>query len=178
MFRNRERSALHAPEFTMLEWYRADAPLDAADGRLRRARRPRRRTRPGAKTFAFRGREASPFEPPERLSVREAFLRYAGIDLFDISPADGAPADRASARQLAQAAGLRVATDDTWSDIFSRLLSERVEPCLGVGRPTILHDYPASEAALARVIARRPARRGTLRALLSAASNSPTPSAN
>jgi lysyl-tRNA synthetase class 2 len=54
------------------------------------------------------------------------------------------------ARQ-AKAAGIRIAEDDTWSDIFSRLLSERVEPNLGIGRPTILHAYPVSEAALARV---------------------------
>src|SRR6202008_4533910 len=46
---------------------------------------------------------------------------------------------------------IRVAPDDTWSDIFSRILAERVEPNLGVGRPTVLYAYPASEAALAQV---------------------------
>ena len=150
VFRNRERTALHAPEFTMLEWYRVGEPLDGADGRLRRAARgwpPRLR---GRTTFAFRGREASPFEPPERLSVRDAFLRHAGIDLFDSLAAGGAPIAARLARQ-AQAAGVRVAADDTWSDLFSRLLSEKVEPHLGLGRPTFLTDYPASEAALARV---------------------------
>ena len=47
--------------------------------------------------------------------------------------------------------GLRIAADDTWSDLFSRLLSDKVEPNLGLGRPTFLTDYPASEAALARL---------------------------
>ncbi len=47
--------------------------------------------------------------------------------------------------------GLRVAADDSWSDLFSRLLSEKVEPNLGLGRPTFLTNYPASEAALARL---------------------------
>jgi len=47
--------------------------------------------------------------------------------------------------------GLRTAPDDTWSDLFSRLLSAVVEPHLGLGRPTFLTDYPASEAALARL---------------------------
>ncbi|MGA7199246.1 amino acid--tRNA ligase-related protein, partial [Roseiarcus sp.] len=81
---------------------------------------------------------------------REAFLRHAGVDLYDSLSPDGAPNPAILARQM-KAAGLRVAEDDIWSDMFSRLLSERVEPNLGVGRPTILHDYPASEAALARV---------------------------
>ncbi len=45
---------------------------------------------------------------------------------------------------------MRVADDDGWSDIFSRLMSERIEPRLGLERATILYDYPVSEAALAR----------------------------
>ncbi len=149
VFRNRERTALHAPEFAMLEWYRVGAPLSAvmADCGALVALAAQVA---GAKTFAFRGREASPFEPPERVSVREAFLRHAGVDLYDSLPLEGEPDGERFARQ-AEAAGLRVAADDTWSDVFSRLLSERVEPNLGIGRPTILHAYPASEAALARV---------------------------
>ena len=90
VFRNRERTALHAPEFAMLEWYRTDAPLArlmddcaALVGLAAHAA--------GARAFAFRGREASPFEPPERVSVREAFLRFAGIDLFDSLPARRRP---------------------------------------------------------------------------------------
>ena len=55
-----------------------------------------------------------------------------------------------SARAKRERIGIRVAADDTWSDIFSRILTERIEPHLGIGRPLILYDYPASEAALAR----------------------------
>ncbi len=148
VFRNRERTALHAPEFAMLEWYRVGAPLarimeDCAALVALAAHVS------GAKTFAFRGRKASPFEPPERVTVREAFLRHAGIDLFDSLSPGGEP-DRALFAAQAEAAGLRVAADDAWSDVFSRILSERVEPHLGLGRPTILYAYPASEAALAR----------------------------
>jgi len=149
VFRNRERSALHAPEFAMLEWYRVGAPLthlmDDCAALLALAAYVA-----GVKAFAYRGLEANPFEPPERLTVREAFLRHAGIDLYDSLSPTGVPDPAVLARQT-QAAGLRVAADDTWSDMFSRLLSERVEPNLGVGRATILRDYPASEAALARV---------------------------
>ena len=93
VFRNRERTALHAPEFAMLEWYRVGAPLprlmeDCAALVALAAHVA------GAKSLAFRGREASPFEPPERLTVRDAFLRHAGIDLYDSLPLGGAP-DRA-----------------------------------------------------------------------------------
>jgi lysyl-tRNA synthetase class 2 len=45
---------------------------------------------------------------------------------------------------------VRTAADDTWADIFSRVLVEKVEPRLGRGRATLLTEYPASEAALAR----------------------------
>ena len=149
VFRNRERTALHAPEFTMLEWYRTDAPLerlieDCTALTVLAAHIT------GAKTFVFRGREVNPFEPPECLTVRDAFRRYAGVDLYDSLPIGGPPDTERLARQ-AKDAGLRVAADDDWSDIFSRLLSERVEPQLGLGRTAILYAYPASEAALARI---------------------------
>src|SRR5262249_932037 len=52
--------------------------------------------------------------------------------------------------------GVAVAADDSWSDIFSRILVERVEPQLGQGRPTVLFEYPAVEAALARGSPRDP----------------------
>jgi lysyl-tRNA synthetase class 2 len=148
VFRNRERSALHAPEFMMLEWYRVGAPLthlmDDCAALVALAAHVA-----GAKAFVFRGRESSPFEPPERLTVREAFRRHAGTDLYDSLSPEGKPDPAIFARQ-AKATGIRLAADDTWSDIFSRILSERVEPNLGIGRPTILHAYPVSEAALAR----------------------------
>jgi lysyl-tRNA synthetase class 2 len=149
VFRNRERTALHAPEFTMLEWYRVGVPLEQLIEDCT-ALTALAAYVAGAKTFAFRGREMSPFEPPELLTVRDAFRRYASVDLYDSLPIGGLPDTERLARQ-AKDIGLHVAADDDWSDIFSRLLSERVEPQLGLGRPTILHAYPASEAALARV---------------------------
>jgi lysyl-tRNA synthetase class 2 len=64
--------------------------------------------------------------------------------------ADGAT-DREALARAAQAAGVRVADDDTWADVFSRVMVERIEPRLGLGRATILCEYPAAEAALARL---------------------------
>ena len=52
--------------------------------------------------------------------------------------------------RAAQAAGIRIAADDGWGDIFSRVLVERIEPHLGIGRATFLDEYPAAQSALAR----------------------------
>jgi elongation factor P--(R)-beta-lysine ligase len=146
VFRDRERGDLHLPEFTMLEWYRADAPYDAvmADSVVVIAHAAQAT---GIGRFAFRGRVADPFAEPELLTVATAFQRYAGIDLL-ATIADGI-GDREG---LAAAAGarVRITADDTWSDIFSKVLVEHVEPNLGQGRLTVLFEYPVPEAALAR----------------------------
>lgn len=146
-FRNRERGVLHHPEFTLLEWYRAGEPYaavmrdcidivqaaaDAAETRI----------------FSLRGMQADPFAEPERLTVADAFARYAGIDLVAAIP--GGVPDREALASQARAADIRLASNDTWSDIFSRALVEKIEPRLGSGRPTLLYEYPAPEAALAR----------------------------
>jgi len=151
VFRNRERTALHTPEFAMLEWYRVDASLervmeDCAAVVALAAHIA------GAKVFAYRGREVSPFDPPERITVRDAFRRYAGIDLYDSLSTTGHTDTEAFGKHAADR-GIRVAPDDDWSDIFSRVLTERVEPNLGMGRPTVLYGYPVDEAALAQISA-------------------------
>jgi lysyl-tRNA synthetase class 2 len=103
----------------------------------------------GSRTFQFRGRTIDPFAGPERLTVAETFQRFAGIDLLATVAADG-ETDRDGLAVAARAAGVRVADDDTWADVFSRVLVERIDPCLGLERATILCEYPISQAALAR----------------------------
>lgn len=148
VFRNRERGALHAPEFTMLEWYRVEEDYrqvmaDAIDV-LRAAA-----LAVPSRAFVFRDRACDPFLEPERLTVAEAFRRFAGIDLLStLSPTGDGDGER-----LARAAGLAGAGADSWSDIFSKLLVAHIEPRLGLGRPTLLYEYPRCEAALARNIA-------------------------
>jgi lysyl-tRNA synthetase class 2 len=97
----------------------------------------------------WRGLEADPFAAPERVTLAEAFAAYAGIDLLATVEADGAT-DRDALWSAARGAGVRVADDDSWADVFSRVLVEKIEPRLGAGRATILYEYPVSEAALAR----------------------------
>ncbi len=143
VFRNRERTALHHPEFTMLEWYRAHEPVsrlieDCADLLAVAAKAA------GTDNFVWRDREAEAFEEPEILTVCEAFGRHANIDLAALL------GDRDGLARAAARDGVSVAADDTWSDLFSKILCEKVEHRLGRGRATILTDYPVSEAALAR----------------------------
>ena len=147
VFRNRERGALHHPEFTMLEWYRAGESYDVLMQDCAALLAIAARTT-SIGTFSFRGRSADPFAAPERISVTQAFAKFASIDLA--ATLRGELGDRDALAAQVIAAGIDVAVDDTWSDIFSKVLVARIEPNLGNGRATILDQYPTSEAALAR----------------------------
>lgn len=147
VFRNRERGALHHPEFTLLEWYRSGEPygalMDDCAHVLALAARAG-----DARALSFRGRSADPFAAPQRVTVAQAFQRYAGIDLLATLSADAVDRDGLANQAVRQ--NIRIVGDDTWSDIFSRILVERIEPNLGIGRATILDEYPVVEAALAQ----------------------------
>jgi lysyl-tRNA synthetase class 2 len=144
-FRNRERGSLHHPEFTLIEWYRTGEPYEAlmedcAAVLVLAAESA------GTQGLSFRNRTIDPFEPPERLTLAQAFARHAGIDLMAMLP----PASPAQFAAAANAAGIRTAADDGWGDIFSRVLVERVEPQLGLERATLLYEYPSVQSPLAR----------------------------
>ena len=102
----------------------------------------------GAAQFVYRGRAVDPFAVAERLTVAEAFSRHAGVDL--LATVRNRKGDRAALAAQATKAGIVIADNDNWADIFSRILVERVDPHLGVGRATILYEYPLPLAALAR----------------------------
>jgi lysyl-tRNA synthetase class 2 len=146
VFRDRERGDLHLPEFTMLEWYRANAAYDGvmADCVVLIARAAQAT---GIGQFSFRGRMADPLAEPEILTVAAAFERFAGIDLLSTITNGEGDRDRLAAAGHQK---VRITEDDTWSDIFSKVLVEHVEPNLGQGRLTVLCEYPVPEAALAR----------------------------
>ncbi len=135
VWRNGEGSALHAPEFTMLEWYRPRADLDSLIGETTDLLRE---VLPAE--VSVRGVTTS-LAHIERLTVAEAFDRYAGADV--LASVGDAPA-------LAAQAGTRTRENETWEDLFFRLLLERIEPNLGRTHPTFLTHWPASQAALAR----------------------------
>jgi lysyl-tRNA synthetase class 2 len=135
VWRDEPHSATHAPEFTMLEWYnlRPDlgALMDETEALLRAVLPP---------VLVRNGRIIS-LQEFERITVRQAFLRYVGADVL---------ATEGDAPALAAAAGAKLRDSESWEDLFFRLLLERVEPELGRERPSFLTHWPASQAALAR----------------------------
>ena len=154
VFRNRELSARHAPEFTMLEWYRAGEAytqiMDDCTAIVRLAAEMA-----GTPHWQWSGHTVSPLGLPLRISVADAFRAHAGIDLLATLSDTGADRD-ALAAQVA-VTGIRVAPSDTWSDLFSRVLTSCIEPALGrYAAPVFLIDYPTHEAALARPNAQDP----------------------
>jgi lysyl-tRNA synthetase class 2 len=136
VFRNAEGSALHHPEFTMLEWYRAGAGyetiMDDCAALLALT---------GVDELRWENKVCDPKATPERLTVAEAFGRYASVDLFSTI---GSP------EKLSRASGVEMHAGDSWDDMFFRIMFDRIEHRLGVGRPTILCEYPIGMAALAR----------------------------
>jgi lysyl-tRNA synthetase class 2 len=146
VFRNREQTDTHAPEFTMLEWYRAHTPYrNVIDDTLALVRLA------ATAPFNWRNRICDPFAEVEWLTVAEGFKRHANVDL--LSTLQGQTPDRDA---LAVQCPVAFAKDDSWSDIFSRILVEKVEPHLGNGRITVFYEYPSCEAALARSCAHDP----------------------
>ncbi|MCB1555997.1 MAG: EF-P lysine aminoacylase GenX [Alphaproteobacteria bacterium] len=146
VFRNAEGSPWHSPEFTMIEWYRAhagyrDIMADCVD--LLRAVA----TACDITEYRYQDMSADPFVDWEIISVAEAFERYAGIELIAYLP-QNVPVD--GFREILQQKNLHTAPDDTWDDLFMRVMGTLIEPRLGQGRPTIVYDYPVSLAALAR----------------------------
>ena len=148
VFRDGERSATHHPEFTMLEWYRAGASyldlMDECEVLLRTVQKVI-----GGMPLHWQGHEVDANVPWQRLTIAEAFTRYAGIDVL----ATTRDARRPDLGLLAAAAlpiGIVQHPQDDWEDLFFRIFLERVEPQLGIEAPTILYDYPISMAALAR----------------------------
>jgi lysyl-tRNA synthetase class 2 len=154
VYRNAERSPTHHPEFTMVEWYRTGAGIaqlmDETESLITAM------AQAVGVTAMTRGQTTSDLSTPwERLSVADAFQRYAGIDILATAPDPLSP-DRDLLAAQSRRIGVSVSPTDRWDDIFFKIMMDRIEGRLGHGRPTFLHSYPISMAALARPNAHDP----------------------
>lgn len=153
-FRNRERGALHAPEFTMLEWYRAEAPYQTLFDDCAEIMRVAAEAVQNRK-WVYRAKSCDPLARCEIITLDQAFRKTTSIKLRETYSAAGV--DRRALAEAARASGFKTRDDHSWSDIFSLILTEAIEPSLGISQPTLLCEYPIQEAALARPVPDDPA---------------------
>lgn len=165
-FRNTEdKSSTHNPEFTILEWYRVEADytdimhdceelLTFINAYLQRSEKNHGfhppgldgelgRTAGGPTKLIYQGKTVDISVPWDRLSVVEAFKKYANMNLAQTL-------DRESIVPIAQKKGYKVTQRDTWEELFHQIFLNEVEPHLGRGKATILYDYPVKLAALSK----------------------------
>lgn len=143
VFRDGEKTRLHSPEFTMLEWYRSGADyhdsMDDCVDTLRIAAESA-----GTDTYTHQGITCRIDRNICKISVEEVFMKYAGIDLSEVM------VDTELFRVRLIEAGIRVAEGDRWDDLFFRVMAARIEPHLGHDEPAFLYDYPVCLGALAK----------------------------
>ena len=143
-FRAEEEGVHHQREFTMLEWYRAWADLDAIIDDTEALVAHVARAVRGAAVVHVGGRAIDVTPPWPRITVREAMRRYAGVEV------DGdVPSGELAAR--VQAAGIELHGARAWDDVFFTAFLERVEPALAaMDRPVLVTEWPTPLGALAR----------------------------
>ena len=137
-YRDEPVSDTHSPEFTMLEWYRVGTDYSAmmkdTTGVVRACCKAC-----DVKELKHNERTCNPFKKWQKLTVTEAFKKYAGVNLW-----------AKDLRIEAERIGIQCSDADTWEDIFFRIMLNKVEYKLGDGVPTILCEYPTQLGALAR----------------------------
>lgn len=148
VFRNRDQSKIHSPEFTMLEWYRANMPYEKTiQDTLDICKIAAKSI--GSEFYRNKNLEINIEQPAEFITLQEAFLKYANIDLL-ATISDEGEENRDLFANLCKEQNIKISEDDNWSDIFTKVLVEKIEPNLGKECPTILYEYPLPEGALAR----------------------------
>ncbi|OGG08610.1 EF-P lysine aminoacylase GenX [Candidatus Gottesmanbacteria bacterium RBG_16_43_7] len=153
-FRNSEGvSKTHNPEFTILEWYRSGADyydimrdceelLIFINTYLQRSQ-DKNAHRVQSTKVSYQGKTVDLARSWERVSIVDAFKRYAHVDLMDCL-------SRETLMPVTQKKGYRVTALNTWEEMFHRIFLNEIEPQLGRGKPTIIFDYPAELAALSK----------------------------
>jgi elongation factor P--(R)-beta-lysine ligase len=140
VFRDREGSPLHSPEFTMLEWYRVGGDTDAVMRDVEELVRTLARTISGGAVVRGNGREVPVDGPWPRWELDDAFRELLGVGM----------AEEKELREALNRKGLRPGADESWEDLFHRACLDVVEPALAGRGACFLTGYPAPLAAMAR----------------------------
>jgi lysyl-tRNA synthetase class 2 len=141
-FRDEPESSTHRPEFTMLEWYRANAGYEDIMRDTEELIAELATRIHGRPEIRYQGRVISVAAPWPRLRVRDLFREHAGVDLVRC-------ADAASLARECVRLGLQPGPGDTWDDLYFRIWLNEIEPRLPQDRAVLVTRYPASQAALA-----------------------------
>ena len=154
VWRNGERSAIHHPEFTMLEWYQTGASwrdvAKTCENLVKEvAIQKFKNTKQKPPLFSWKNSKCNPMQDWQYLSVDCAFKKFCRIDLLSTTSNPLEPNVMALSKE-AEKIGIRVHSNDRWEEIFFRIFLDRIEPNLGIGVPTVLYDWPISMASLAR----------------------------
>lgn len=144
-FRNREgKSGRHNPEFLILEWYRTHADYTdiMADCEHLFAHLVKKIRK--SKTFTYQGKKYDLSTPWPKISVAEAFAKYAQVEIDEL-------VDESALIKRARAKGYQVTPQTTWEEAYNQIMLNEVEPRLAeFKQPLFLYDYPVSQAALSR----------------------------
>jgi lysyl-tRNA synthetase class 2 len=150
-WRGDEAGPHHLSEFCMLEWYRAFSSLEELMAETEALVAHVARELRGSTDLTYQGSPISLGEPFARITVTEAFRRFAGLEVEGV-------VDACELRRRADAAGLGpFGVEERFDSIAARILVDRVEPSLRGPLPVFLHDFPAPLAALSRLKAENPA---------------------
>lgn len=146
-FRNMEtHSSLHNPEFTILEWYRKGADyLDVmrdCENLILELHHKINKT--SENLLNYQGKSVDLSAPWQRLTMNEAFAKFAGFNLSEAL-------DLKSLTNFARQKGYKIEASTTWEELYNQIYLNEIEPNLGMGKPTIIYDFPVAVAALAKV---------------------------
>jgi len=153
-FRNENISKRHLPEFTILEWYRTKSSyidlMNDCENLIKGIA-----TKLNIFDVQFENYKCNLNCEWEKISIDEAFKKYAGFDISDAIDNPENPSTDAI-KSFAKKLNINVSQSDTWQDIYYKIMLEKIEPNLGINVPTFLYDYPISEAALSKQSEKHP----------------------
>lgn len=143
-FRNNEDiRGTHSPEFTMIEWYRAPGGLEEIMNDTEKLFKKILK-KLGKVSLQYNGKEIPALKKWQRVSMKKLFRKYLEVDLdkyLEIEPL----------KKLAEKLGQTVSATDEYEDVFFKIFLNKIEPKLGIEKPTFVYDYPARMCSLSKL---------------------------